>query len=145
MNTNELRKYLSTTLSIWIVTNFFPTTNVVNIKANHGQIGKNGKYTHIKYWLMDNSRNVYIGRSLKVGISKKDSDQKFFVIPESKYHNPFIIGKDGDRREVLSKFRIYFIKSGLLECAKTELRGKNLGCWCSPEPCHGHIIKELID
>ena len=21
----------------------------------------------------------------------------------------------------------------------------NLGCWCAPTPCHGDIIKELLD
>jgi hypothetical protein len=24
-----------------------------------------------------------------------------------------------------------------------ELNGKVLGCWCSPQPCHGDVLKEL--
>jgi hypothetical protein len=24
-----------------------------------------------------------------------------------------------------------------------ELRGKTLGCWCSPKPCHGDVLLEL--
>lgn len=26
-----------------------------------------------------------------------------------------------------------------------ELEGKNLGCWCKPEACHGDILVELIE
>jgi len=25
------------------------------------------------------------------------------------------------------------------------MKGKNLGCWCFPEPCHGNVLLELID
>ena len=26
-----------------------------------------------------------------------------------------------------------------------KLQGKNLGCWCYPEPCHGDIIEAFLD
>jgi hypothetical protein len=26
-----------------------------------------------------------------------------------------------------------------------ELKGKELGCWCKPNKCHGDILLELID
>lgn len=26
-----------------------------------------------------------------------------------------------------------------------ELRGKVLGCWCSPKPCHGDVLAELAN
>lgn len=25
------------------------------------------------------------------------------------------------------------------------MKGKNLGCWCHPEPCHEDILLELIE
>ncbi|MER6799640.1 DUF4326 domain-containing protein, partial [Amycolatopsis mediterranei] len=25
------------------------------------------------------------------------------------------------------------------------LRGRRLGCWCVPEPCHAQVIAELAD
>lgn len=25
-----------------------------------------------------------------------------------------------------------------------ELRGKTLGCWCHPEPCHGDVLCRLV-
>jgi hypothetical protein len=27
----------------------------------------------------------------------------------------------------------------------SELKGKILGCWCKPKPCHGDILVELAD
>jgi hypothetical protein len=26
-----------------------------------------------------------------------------------------------------------------------ELKGKTLGCWCRPLPCHGDVLVELIE
>ena len=26
-----------------------------------------------------------------------------------------------------------------------NLKGKNLGCWCHPSPCHGDILKMIVD
>jgi hypothetical protein len=26
-----------------------------------------------------------------------------------------------------------------------ELKDKILGCWCHPQPCHGHVLAELIN
>lgn len=26
-----------------------------------------------------------------------------------------------------------------------ELRGKTLGCWCAPEPCHADVLAKLAD
>jgi hypothetical protein len=29
--------------------------------------------------------------------------------------------------------------------ARAELRGKRLGCWCAPDPCHGHTLAEVAN
>jgi hypothetical protein len=31
----------------------------------------------------------------------------------------------------------------LLAAAKRELRGKVLGCWCAPGPCHGEVLVRI--
>ncbi len=69
---------------------------------------------------------------------------------DSIWHNPFKIGpkpqKDGDRDEVLMKYEMYIkskLDNNMLELLRT-LKGKNLGCWCAPEPCHGHILLKII-
>lgn len=58
--------------------------------------------------------------------------------------NPFEIDKDGDRATVIESYREYVKRKQSLLSRLTELRGKVLGCWCHPEPCHGCVLIELI-
>ena len=66
----------------------------------------------------------------------------------SKWANPFIIGKDGTREEVIKKYKDWLLETewttGLI-LDIGELRGKDLVCWCSPLPCHGDILLELAN
>jgi hypothetical protein len=64
----------------------------------------------------------------------------------SKWGNPFVIGKDGGRDEVIEKYRGYLMNHPeLIEDARKELRGKVLGCFCKPLPCHGDVLKKIAD
>ena len=64
----------------------------------------------------------------------------------SKWGNPFIIGKDGNREEVIEKYKQYLNKNPeLIEQIKKELKGKILGCWCSPAKCHGDILAKIAN
>ena len=59
--------------------------------------------------------------------------------------NPFIIGADGDRDAVVSKFYQYAKWRIEKEPMWLEpLRGKDLACYCSPNMCHGHAIVALL-
>lgn len=61
-----------------------------------------------------------------------------------KWGNPFVIGKDGTREEVITKYREYVLKNPHLLSSLHELEGKILGCWCYPKPCHGEVLLELM-
>lgn len=61
----------------------------------------------------------------------------------SKWGNPFVIGKDGTRAEVIKKYRIYAEKFSPADLE--ELRGKILGCYCAPLPCHGDVLMDMVD
>ena len=66
----------------------------------------------------------------------------------SPFGNPFKIGKDGDREEVIRKFKIYFVtrlRDRTFEQKLLELRGRRLGCYCSPLACHGDVIAEYLN
>lgn len=63
----------------------------------------------------------------------------------TKWGNPFHIGKDGTRKEVIAKYKQWIVKQPHLMDALHELRGKRLGCWCSPQKCHGDVLAELAD
>ena len=60
--------------------------------------------------------------------------------------NPFVIGDDGDRDEVIAKYGDHYLphKTRLQE-RLPELAGSALGCWCSPEACHGDVLKKLAE
>lgn len=63
----------------------------------------------------------------------------------SKWGNPFIIGKDGTREECINKYRTWILSEDVLSRDIRDLRGKTLGCWCAPNPCHGDILMELAN
>ena len=50
----------------------------------------------------------------------------------SKWGNPFIIGKDGDRELVISKYAEYLVSKPELMRDIKSLKDKNLVCFCSP-------------
>lgn len=64
----------------------------------------------------------------------------------SKWGNPFTIGKDGTRSDVIAKYKEWILKQPHLMAALPELKDKVLGCWCKPsKACHGDVLVELVD
>lgn len=62
-----------------------------------------------------------------------------------KWGNPFSIGKDGDRAEVCRKHKAWILTQPQLLADLHELKGKVLGCWCSPQQCHGDTLAEMAN
>jgi hypothetical protein len=50
-----------------------------------------------------------------------------------------------DRTEAIERYREWIKDQPHLMQQLHTLRGKRLGCWCKPLPCHGDILVELID
>jgi hypothetical protein len=44
--------------------------------------------------------------------------------------NPFVLGRDGSRDDVIAKYRAWIVRQPALMAALRELRGKDLVCWC---------------
>jgi hypothetical protein len=101
------------------------------------------KYNNLQEWINDPD-NVYIGRAGVVFI-----DGFRFPKTSSNFANPFKIGKDGTRDDVIQKYKIYItdkLKNNIsLQKELIGMKNKNLGCWCFPEPCHGNVLLELIN
>jgi hypothetical protein len=58
--------------------------------------------------------------------------------------NPFILGRDGDRQQVIEKYRAWLLaQPELVARAQRELVGKVLGCWCAPLTCHGDVLAAI--
>jgi hypothetical protein len=91
-------------------------TTIVNIK-------------HDQHW------DVYIGRA------GKGQDGYF--------GNPFRLGKDESRGATLERYREYFhnriATDPEFKHRIHNLKGRVLGCFCKPHPCHGDIIIEYLN
>lgn len=92
---------------------------------------------------------IYIGRAnYKLGLRR------------SPLANPYRIGKDGDRQEVLRKYRRWLFTRicagdhdvirelmAIREKAKSDRypNGVSLSCYCKPSQCHGDVIKNCLE
>ena len=91
----------------------------------------NLKITKVSNKDMGESYDVYIGRGTLGG-------------------NPYQMGKEGTRDEVISKFAYDFDRRFLKLPEKFDeniekLRGKTLGCHCKPAACHGDVIANYLN
>jgi hypothetical protein len=78
----------------------------------------------------------------KVVHCKKEKFDVYVGRP-SKWGNPFILGKDGTRDEVVKKYEEWIKTQPELIKALPELKGKILGCWCAPNKCHADVLLRL--
>lgn len=64
----------------------------------------------------------------------------------SKWGCPFVIGRDGNREQVIEKYKKWIkTQPGLIKMAKVELKGKGLVCFCYPLACHGDVLIEIAN
>ena len=70
--------------------------------------------------------------------------------------NPFKIGKDGGREEVIEKYRHWLwarmkergaAYDEIMRLVKLYVDGREvrLCCWCYPQGCHGEIVRRAIE
>ena len=122
-------------------------TKVKNVKVKY--IREEG-YKDLQDW-MEDPNNVYIGRGGIVFVKNKDNPEKKERFPKkaSIWCNTFKLGKNCTSREDslrLFKEHITSLIEGDPETYNLEeLRGKNLGCWCHPDSCHGDVLLELLE
>ncbi len=73
----------------------------------------------------------------------KRNRHDIYIGRPNKWGNPFVIGKDGTRAEVIEKYERWLHAQPQLLDAIGELAGKTLGCWCAPQACHGDVLARL--
>jgi hypothetical protein len=78
-------------------------------------------------------------------VGKRPAADRVYVGRPGKWGNPFVIGRDGTRDDVIAKYRAWIMAQPLLLAALPELRGKHLVCWCAPEACHADVLIELAN
>ena len=73
-----------------------------------------------------------------------------YVGRPSKWGNPYKIGKDGSRDDVIRLYRAALLAAlnapnAWKEMRFQELQGHDLVCWCAPLPCHADVLMELAN
>ena len=74
----------------------------------------------------------------------KKSKYDVYIGRPSKWGNPYHIGVDGAREQVVQKYEEHVRSSKILMRALPTLAGKTLGCWCNTKPCHGDVLIKLL-
>jgi len=77
----------------------------------------------------------------------KDAPKRaVYIGRKSKWGNPFTIGVDGNRDEVIQKYSDWLhSQPNLLAQVQRELKGKDLVCFCYPAKCHGDILMQVAN
>lgn len=82
-------------------------------------------------------------------VNRRFQSEDVYIGRGSKWGNPFRIGENGSRMEVIGKYRHYLwglIRKGIVTPEELVcLDEKKLGCYCSPRPCHGHVLVMAIE
>jgi len=72
-------------------------------------------------------------------------ESSVYVGRGSPFGNPFVVGVDGTRSEVIRKYRQYVRRNPeLLKLIEEQLRGRDLVCFCAPKACHAEVIFEIL-
>lgn len=73
------------------------------------------------------------------------TDEVVFIGRPSKWGNPFRIGWDGSRAQVIEQYRHWIRTQPHLMDALSELSGMTLVCFCKPLACHGDVLADLVE
>jgi hypothetical protein len=80
-------------------------------------------------------------------LAKKDTF--VYVGRPSKWGNPFYLRNRSDAQErafVIQQYEQFLVQNPqLIADAKRELRGRNLGCYCAPLPCHADVLLRIAN
>lgn len=82
--------------------------------------------------------------NLVININELPGQCDVYIGRGGPWGNPYKIGKDGTREEVIEKYRASLTPERIIEI-KLKLKGKILGCFCAPKPCHGDVLAEIAN
>lgn len=88
-------------------------------------------------------------RRLPQVLNKRNRDvsrEAVYIGRPSKWGNPFVIGRDGTREQVVERYRTWLLaRPAMVAAARRELAGKNLVCFCAPNACHGDVLLDIAN
>lgn len=107
---------------------------------------------------LSDDTNALLGVSARpiIIVNKHHGKSGEYIGRGSPLGNPFVIGKDGSREQVIAKYRVWLNEQIMrknpvvldelnrLGNKAIDEKGLALQCFCYPKPCHGEVIKEKL-
>jgi hypothetical protein len=145
----------------------FPYSRESGYYASEGECGHalNSRNFEVRDCVENNSsydkgelpdiRNVVQDFTISVANKRTNPDGEYIGRP-SVLGNPFAIGRDGTRDEVIAKYRTWLwplLDEHNPSPALTEINrltdlydagDLTLVCWCAPQACHGDVLAQAI-
>lgn len=91
------------------------------------------------------SKQAALSRMISRAVNLRHEACDVYIGRPGKWGNPFKITATRDRDEVIRLFEVYLNSHPTLKKDLEELRGQRLGCWCSPEACHGDVLVKYLE
>ena len=85
----------------------------------------------VQEWIED-PNNEYIGRSSST-----------WNLDRSQWANPYKVNRLTSRSSAIRAYERYIQHTEKLAKSVGDLKGKILGCWCTPQQCHGEVLHRL--
>ena len=112
----------------------------------------------MKIMSLGDDTNALLGVSARpiIIVNKHHGKSGEYIGRGSPLGNPFVIGKDGSREQVIAKYRVWINEQIMrknpvvldelnrLGNKAIDEKGLALQCFCYPKPCHGEVIKEKL-
>lgn len=112
----------------------------------------------MKIMSLGDDTNALLGVSARpiIIVNKHHGKSGEYIGRGSPLGNPFVIGKDGSREQVIAKYRVWLNEQIMrknpvvlgelnrLGNKAIDEKGLVLQCFCYPKPCHGEVIKEKL-
>lgn len=112
----------------------------------------------MKIMPLGDDTNALLGVSARpiIIVNKHHGKSGEYIGRGSPLGNPYVIGKDGSREQVIAKYRVWLNEQIMrknpivldelnrLGNKAIDEKGLALQCFCYPKPCHGEVIKEKL-
>ena len=116
------------------------------LRSSQGKIKlRNIQFTCYGTSVPHGSTRAFIPKGRSKVVHCRRSPFDVYIGRPSPWGNPFIIGRDGDRKQVIARYRQWVLTQPQLLRMLPSLQGKILGCWCKPLACHGDVLVELAN
>lgn len=122
----------------------FPSWKIAKAGYEDMPSAKDETWKHDMWLPRALAKELKLCRGVCEVVNKRNEQFDIYIGRGSDWGNPFKIGEDGTRAEVIEKYRHWLQNQPELLTRLPELDGKRLGCFCSPLACHGDVLQELL-